>query len=100
MNLDNSSTAAKALVSARTMASSRVKSLVSRTRSRLPYSGADQGIARTTPPSTRTALPVVPEAAGEHRYATALATSSVVRKRRSSDDGRAVSKNLRFIRLR
>jgi hypothetical protein len=37
----------------------------------------------------------VPEAAGVQRYAIALATSPVVRKRLSNDDGRAVSKNRR-----
>ena len=52
-----------------------------------------QAIERTTPPSTRSAAPVVAEACSEHAYTTMFATSSVVANRLISVVGRAVLRN-------
>src|SRR6478672_2159504 len=49
-------------------------------------------IALTTPPSTRTAAPVVADACSDDKYTTMLATSSFVANLLSSDDGRMVRK--------
>src|SRR5690606_4619639 len=52
-----------------------------------------QAIERMTPPSTRSAAPVVAEACSEHAYTTMFATSSVVANRLISVVGRAVFRN-------
>jgi hypothetical protein len=49
-----------------------------------------QRIERTTPPSARTAAPLVAEDSGLARNVTSAATSSTVAKRCNSDDGRMV----------
>src|SRR3954452_17173324 len=54
---------------------------------------APQTIARTTPPSTRSAAPLVAEASGLHTYTIMLATSSTVANRFRSEVGRADWKN-------
>src|SRR5271169_3816085 len=53
----------------------------------------DQNALRITPPSTRSAAPVVAEASGLAMYATREATSSGMAKRLISEVGRAFSKN-------
>ena len=50
-------------------------------------------MARTTPPSTRNAAPLVAEDGSPETYVTIAATSSTVAKRFNRDDGRALSKN-------
>src|ERR1700692_2071017 len=50
-------------------------------------------IARTTPPSTRRADPVVAEARGLDRYTIMVATSSMVANLFNRDVGRMVLKN-------
>src|SRR5207244_6857195 len=58
-----------------------------------PFSLADQMIERTTPPSTRSAVPFVAEESGLATNATNAATSSAVANRLRSEVGRTVSKN-------
>jgi len=53
-------------------------------------SSRGQRIERTTPPSARTAAPLVAEDSGLARNVTSAATSSTVAKRCNSDDGRMV----------
>ena len=49
--------------------------------------GRVQAIERTTPPSTRSAAPLVAEAWVEQAYTTMLATSSTVASRRAASWG-------------
>jgi hypothetical protein len=60
-------------------------------------SAAGYTIDRTTPPSTRTADPVVAEAGSLHKYTIMAATSSVVAKPLSKLVGRASLKNARSV---
>jgi hypothetical protein len=59
-----------------------------------------QTMARTTPPSTRKAAPVVADARGLHTKTIRLATSSTVANRLSREVGRAVWKNSASARAR
>ena len=52
-----------------------------------------QMIERTTPPSTRSAVPLIAEDSGLARKITNEATSSVLAKRLSNELGRTVAKN-------
>jgi hypothetical protein len=52
-----------------------------------------QMIERTTPPSTRSAAPLVAEESGLAMNVTSEATSSVEAKRLSNELGRTVAKN-------
>jgi hypothetical protein len=56
---------------------------------------ARHAIARTTPPSTRSAAPVVADAGTLQTYVIIAATSSGVANRCSTEEGRAVAKNSR-----